>query len=151
FLGQVPSADHSCHAPVARRIVHRVLQGPPSCGAETEACSQARNRLPLPFFAAVARRVGQTRHARVTRPRRYPASADVAAPRRAHRKRLRTENGRSHPVSRVPRKTLAIVPIAGRFFRPSHTECQTGVVYFTILTMRELTLIGSSRRVTKSQ
>src|SRR5262249_11418105 len=59
FLGQVLSADQSCRAAVARLIAHRVAQGLPPCSSETGAYCQARKRLPLAFFAAVARRVGQ--------------------------------------------------------------------------------------------
>jgi hypothetical protein len=59
FLGQVLSADHSCRAAVARLIAHRVAQGLPACSSETGAYCQARKRLPLAFFAAVARRVGR--------------------------------------------------------------------------------------------
>jgi hypothetical protein len=65
FLGQVLSADHSCRAAVARLIAHRVSQGLPPCSSETGAYCQARKRLPLPFFAAVARRVGRNLDARV--------------------------------------------------------------------------------------
>jgi hypothetical protein len=65
FLGQILSADHSCRAAVARLIAHRVSQGLPACSSETGAYCQARKRLPLAFFAAVARRVGQTLDARV--------------------------------------------------------------------------------------
>jgi hypothetical protein len=65
FLGQVLSADHSCRAAVARLIAHRVSQGLPPCSSETGAYCQARKRLPLAFFAAVARRVGQALDARV--------------------------------------------------------------------------------------
>jgi hypothetical protein len=64
FLGQVLSADHSCRAAVARLVAHRVAQGQPACSSETGAYCQARKRLPLAFFAAVARRVGQTLDAR---------------------------------------------------------------------------------------
>jgi len=59
FLGQVLSGDHSCRAAVARLIAHRVAQGLPACSSETGAYCQARKRLPLSFFAAVARRVGR--------------------------------------------------------------------------------------------
>ena len=59
FLGQVLSADHSCRAAVARLIAHRVAQGRPPCRSETGAYCQARKRLPLAFFATVARRVGR--------------------------------------------------------------------------------------------
>jgi hypothetical protein len=65
FLGQVLAADPSCRAAVARLIAHRVSQGLPPCSSETGAYCQARKRLPLAFFAAVARRVGQTLDARV--------------------------------------------------------------------------------------
>ena len=65
FLGQVLNADHSCRAAVARLIAHRVAQGLPPCSSETGAYCQARKRLPLTFFAAVARRVGQALEARV--------------------------------------------------------------------------------------
>jgi hypothetical protein len=65
FLGQVLGADHSCRAAVARLIAHRVSQGLPPCSAETGAYCQARKRLPLAFFASVARRVGQNLDARV--------------------------------------------------------------------------------------
>jgi hypothetical protein len=64
FLGQVLSADHSCRAAVARLIAHRVSQGLPPCSSETGAYCQARKRLPLSFFATVARRVGQSLEAR---------------------------------------------------------------------------------------
>jgi hypothetical protein len=59
FLGQVLSADHSGRAAVARLIAQRVAQGRPPCSSETGAYGQARKRLPLAFFAAVARRVGR--------------------------------------------------------------------------------------------
>jgi hypothetical protein len=59
FLGQVLAADQSCRAAVARLIAHRVAQGRPPCSSETGAYCQARRRLPLGFFATVARRVGQ--------------------------------------------------------------------------------------------
>jgi hypothetical protein len=65
FLGQVLSADHSCGAAVARLIAHRVAQGLRPCSSETGAYCQARKRLPLAFFAAVARRVGQALDAQV--------------------------------------------------------------------------------------
>jgi hypothetical protein len=65
FLGQVLAADPSCRAAVARLIAHRVAQGLPPCSSETGAYCQARKRLPLAFFAAVARRVGQTLDAQV--------------------------------------------------------------------------------------
>lgn len=65
FLGQVLSADPSCRAAVVRLIAHRVAQGLPSCSSETGAYCQARKRLPLAFFAAVARRVGRNLDARV--------------------------------------------------------------------------------------
>jgi Transposase DDE domain len=65
FLSQVLAADPSCRAAVARLIAHRVSQGLPPCSSETGAYCQARKRLPLAFFAAVARRVGQTLDARV--------------------------------------------------------------------------------------
>jgi hypothetical protein len=65
FLGQVLSADQSCRAAVARLIAHRVSQGRPPCSSETGAYCQARKRLPLAFFTAVARRVGQILDARV--------------------------------------------------------------------------------------
>jgi hypothetical protein len=65
FLGQVLSADQSCRAAVARLIAHRVSQGLPPCSSETGAYCQARKRLPLAFFTAVARRVGQILDARV--------------------------------------------------------------------------------------
>src|SRR5262249_1380301 len=64
FLEQVLSADHSCRAAVARLIAYRVAQGLPACSSETGAYCQARKRLPLAFFAAAARRVGQTLDAR---------------------------------------------------------------------------------------
>jgi hypothetical protein len=59
FLGQVLSGDHSCRAAVARLIAHRLAQGLPACSSETGAYCQARKRLPLAFFAAVARLVGR--------------------------------------------------------------------------------------------
>jgi hypothetical protein len=65
FLGQVLSADQPCRAAVARLIAHRVSQGLPPCSSETGAYCQARKRLPLAFFTAVARRVGQILDARV--------------------------------------------------------------------------------------
>src|SRR5260370_18617151 len=65
FLEQVLSADHSCRAAVARLIAHRVAQGLRPCSSETGAYCQARKRLPLSFFGAVARRVGQTLDAHV--------------------------------------------------------------------------------------
>lgn len=58
FLGQVLAADQSCRAKVARPIAHWVAQGLPPCGSETGAYCQARKRLPLAFFEAVARWVG---------------------------------------------------------------------------------------------
>src|SRR5215211_6874190 len=65
FLGQVLSGDHSCRAAVARLIAHRVAQGLPACSSETGAYCQARKRLPLAFFAAVARLVGRRLEERV--------------------------------------------------------------------------------------
>jgi hypothetical protein len=59
FLGQVPNADPSCRAAVARLIAHRVAQGLEPCRSETGASCQARERLPERFFAAVARLVGR--------------------------------------------------------------------------------------------
>src|SRR6476660_7254055 len=44
FLGQVLSADHSCHAAVARRLAHRLSRGQRPCSAETGAYCQARQR-----------------------------------------------------------------------------------------------------------
>jgi hypothetical protein len=58
FLGQVLAADQSCRAAVDRLVAHRVAQGLPPCRSETGAYCQARKRLPLAFFEAVARRVG---------------------------------------------------------------------------------------------
>jgi hypothetical protein len=60
FLGQVLSADHSCRAAVARLIAHRLAQGQDPCSAETGAYCQARQRLPEPFCADVARQTGRT-------------------------------------------------------------------------------------------
>jgi hypothetical protein len=60
FLGQVLSQDHSCRSAVARLIAHRVSRGQRPCSAETGAYCQARKRLPEEFFAAVARKTGQT-------------------------------------------------------------------------------------------
>ncbi len=54
FLGQVLSADHSCHAAVARLIAHRISKGHRRCSAETGAYCQARQRLPESFVADVA-------------------------------------------------------------------------------------------------
>ena len=65
FLGQVLAADPSCRAAVARLIAHRVAQGLKPCSSETGGYCQARRRLPLSFFATVARRVGQALEARV--------------------------------------------------------------------------------------
>jgi hypothetical protein len=65
FLGQVLNADQSCRAAVARLIADRVSRGLEPCSSETGAYCQARKRLPLAFFAAVARRVGQALEARV--------------------------------------------------------------------------------------
>ena len=65
FLGQVLAADPSCRAAVARLIAHRIARGLKPCSSETGAYCQARGRLPLSFFAAVARRVGQALEARV--------------------------------------------------------------------------------------
>jgi hypothetical protein len=59
FLEQVLNPDHSCRAAVARLIAHRVAHGLPACSSRTGAYCQARERLPLAFFAAVARRVGR--------------------------------------------------------------------------------------------
>ena len=58
FLEQVLNPDHSCRAAVARLIAYRVARGMPACSSETGAYCQARKRLPLSFFATVARRVG---------------------------------------------------------------------------------------------
>src|SRR5262245_54603394 len=65
FLGQVLAADQSCRAAVARLIAHRAAQGLKPCSSETGAYCQGRRRLPLSFFATVARRVGQALEARV--------------------------------------------------------------------------------------
>ena len=64
FLEQVLNPDHSCRAAVARLIAHRVAHAMPACSSGTGAYCQARKRLPLPFFAAVARRVGHALDAR---------------------------------------------------------------------------------------
>jgi hypothetical protein len=58
-LGQVPSADHSCRAAVARLIAHRLARGQRPCSADTGAYCQARKRLPERFFADVACAVGR--------------------------------------------------------------------------------------------
>lgn len=60
FLEQVLNPDHPCRAAVARLIAHRVAHGLPACSSRTGAYCQARARPPLSFFAAVARRVGQS-------------------------------------------------------------------------------------------
>jgi Transposase DDE domain len=65
FLGQVLSADPSCRAAVARLIAHRAAQGLKPCSSRTGADCQARGRLPLSFFATVARRVGPALAVRV--------------------------------------------------------------------------------------
>src|SRR4051812_1663258 len=59
FLGQVPSADHSCRAAVARLIAHRVAGGQDPCSARTGAYCQARKRLPEAFFSETALRTGR--------------------------------------------------------------------------------------------
>jgi hypothetical protein len=59
FLGQVLSADHSCRAPVARLLAHRLARGQGPCSARTGAYCQARQRLPESFFADVACSVGR--------------------------------------------------------------------------------------------
>src|SRR5262249_16366067 len=61
----VPAAVPSGRAAVARRIAHRVARGLKPCSTEPGAYCQARRRLPLAFFATVARRVGQALEARV--------------------------------------------------------------------------------------
>lgn len=65
FLGQVLSADHSCHAAVARLIARRVAEGQATCSALTGAYCQARKRLPEAFFAEAARGVGRALEAKV--------------------------------------------------------------------------------------
>src|SRR5262249_11209250 len=65
FLGQVLGADHSCRAPVARLIAHRLARGQRPCSAETGAYCQARKRLPESFFADVARQAGRALEAAV--------------------------------------------------------------------------------------
>ncbi len=67
FLSQVLSADHSCRAPVARLIAHRISQGQRPCSAETGAYCQARKRLPEAFFSDVARRTGRALETNVNR------------------------------------------------------------------------------------
>jgi Transposase DDE domain len=59
FLSQALSADHSCRAAVARLIAHRASQGQSNCSANTGAYCQARKRLPVKFFSAVACLVGR--------------------------------------------------------------------------------------------
>src|ERR671935_2717520 len=65
FLGQVPGADHSCRAAVARLIAHRLGQGQRPCSAQTGAYCQARKRLPESFFADVACQTGRALEADV--------------------------------------------------------------------------------------
>src|SRR3954468_12253285 len=65
FLGQVLSADHSCRAAVAGLLAHRLAQGQSPCSPETGAYCQARKRLPVSFFADVARQTGRTLDANV--------------------------------------------------------------------------------------
>lgn len=67
FLDQVPSADHSCRAAVARLIAHRLSPGQRPCSAETGAYCQARQRLPESFFADVACSVGRRLDAQAER------------------------------------------------------------------------------------
>jgi Transposase DDE domain len=65
FLGQVLSADHSCRAAVARLMAHRLSRGERPCSATTGAYCQARKRLPVQFFSAVACLVGRALDAKV--------------------------------------------------------------------------------------
>jgi hypothetical protein len=65
FLGQVLRADRSCRAAVARLIAHRLARGQRPCSPRTGAYCQARQRLPEPFFAEVARQTGQALEADV--------------------------------------------------------------------------------------
>lgn len=59
FLNQVLIADHACRSVVARLIAHRISRGQRACSSETGAYCQAGKRLPEPFFADVACRVGR--------------------------------------------------------------------------------------------
>lgn len=59
FLRQVVSADQSCRAAVARLMVHRTARGLSTCSPRTGAYCQARKRLPVEFFATIARGVGE--------------------------------------------------------------------------------------------
>jgi hypothetical protein len=56
----VLSTDHSCCAPVARWIAHRVARGLGAYSSETSAYFQARKRLPEEFFSTPARQVGRS-------------------------------------------------------------------------------------------
>ena len=67
FLGQVPNADQSCRAAVARPVADRIARRLEPCSSETGAYCQARRRLPEGFFSAVARRVGRDLDACVDR------------------------------------------------------------------------------------
>src|SRR3954452_11470399 len=59
FLGQVLRADHSCRAPSARLIPHRLGRAQEPFSAQTGAYCQARKRLPESFFPDVACSVGR--------------------------------------------------------------------------------------------
>src|SRR5262249_24333878 len=59
FLSQVVSKDHSCVTAVARLNAYRVAHGRRPCSARTGSYCQARQRLPEPALARLARDSGR--------------------------------------------------------------------------------------------
>jgi Transposase DDE domain len=60
FLSQVLDPDHSCQAAVARFLAWRAARSLPPCSADTGAYCKARQRLPEPVLARLARATGRT-------------------------------------------------------------------------------------------
>lgn len=63
FLWQVTNQDHSCRAAVAKLVAHRAARGLRPCSPETGAYCTARQKLPEPVLAELARHTGRELHA----------------------------------------------------------------------------------------
>lgn len=59
FVGQAVDPDPSLRQAVARLLAQRQLQGLPACSSDTGAYAKARQRLPEPVLADLARSVGR--------------------------------------------------------------------------------------------
>jgi len=63
FLWQVTNQDHSCRAAVAKLVAHRAASGLSPCSPQTGAYCTARQKLPEPVLAKLARQTGRQLHA----------------------------------------------------------------------------------------